>query len=138
MNSSDDLQIDGNHVEENPSSSVVIIGHETMDFATGNDQADPDQDRYADRVYVFDNVFINNGIKPQGMLALTKISPLEDVVWDGSSNPDKERGAELCLTESPPSFRNLHRFLNLAEADADTTDSADHRCDLEELAPLEF
>ena len=66
------------------------------------------------------------------------VEGIEDVVWDGSSNPDKERGAELCLTESPPSFRNLHRFLNLAEADADTTDSADHRCDLEELAPLEF
>ena len=135
---SDDIQIDGNTFRDNQSVSILLIGQETMDLATGNNNPDLENDPFPERVYVFGNAFENNGTAPKGVLALGNISPLEDFVWDGVLNTKLESGPEICLSGNPPSFRALNGFLNLGDPDKHSTDVEPYKCDLPVLDKLSW
>ena len=72
---SDNIQVDNNVFRNNQSTSILLIGQETMDLATDNNNPDPEDDRYPEEVYVFDNEFENNGHTPKSLLFLAGISP---------------------------------------------------------------
>jgi len=133
---SDNLQIDNNVFRNNQSTSILVIGHDTMDLATGGNNPDPENDRYPEQIFVFDNTYENNGHTPKSLLALGKIKPLEDFLWDGVVNPDRAEGPEICLGDDPPSFRSLNGFLNLADPDKHSTDVEPYKCTLPLLDKL--
>ena len=79
------------------------------EFLTGDEpQPDPGTDPYLSGVYIHDNELVDNGLDPRG-LVLAIPPQVEDVLWDGIVEPDVE--ASLCLSESPPPFRNFNLSL---------------------------
>jgi parallel beta-helix repeat protein len=133
---SDNLQIDNNTFTNNQSTAILVIGHDTMDAATGGNNPDPENDRFPEKVYVFENTFDNNGHTPRSVLALGGVAPLEDFLWDGVVNPDLPDGPEICLSDDPPSFRALNGFGNLADASKHSLDVEPYKCDLPLLDKL--
>lgn len=147
-----DVEIANNTITGNEGTGVAVISWGTVQALTGDtDTPDPSYDPWAERIYVHDNTFENNGSMPGGdgsntedPLFLVKAllagqgvdvdtNGVETILWDGVY--DEAGGATpsdvLCLQgNGGASFRNLDA-VRLATGDpgVDTnTDATPHDC----------
>jgi parallel beta-helix repeat protein len=126
----ENFEFRNNLIDGNISTGVLIASHvvlcqlneERLDCESGwPDGFDP----YPTKMFLNDNVFINNGQDPQGFLGqlaeeALMVDTLEDVVWDGYIAPDVT-DPEICLGLTDlPSYRDMsdNKCGNLMSANA--------------------
>jgi len=132
----DTTEIHDNTFTNNGSTSMLLISYATIAAATGDEpQPDPGTDPYLSGVYIHDNELVDNGLDPRG-LVLAIPPQVEDVLWDGIVEPDVE--ASLCLSESPPPFRNFNTLANLTSPEEQFTDTAPYECEGATVAAQDF
>lgn len=130
----DETQIHDNQIHDNKTGSIVIVSYATLGLLIGPTEPDPDTDPDPETTYIYENTFTNNGTDPSSPLSSIPVVPIEDVLWDGV---EKEAGSgELCLSMTPPTFRNIHGVANISNEAEQTTDTTDHECDQEPLPPI--
>lgn len=134
----DDTRVFDNTITGNNGTGVGVVSQAIMDFAAGEESNDPESDPYPERTYIYGNTFADNGKMPTGILIALGTGTLEDVIWDGVTNPDGN-GGEFCLgTGEHPSFRNFGGVDGVGQVEAHSTDSSPHDCTLPPLEPVEW
>lgn len=128
-----DIEVRNNEVTGNKSGGVLIVSYRTLELLTSTTLNDPGMDPYVRRVYVHGNTFSENGKDPQGGIKVLGQATLENVLWDGILK-DGETTAEICLGDTPPTFRN---FKTADAFSGQTTDTTGHTCTLPEMAKME-
>jgi parallel beta-helix repeat protein len=128
-----DIEVRNNEVTGNKSGGVLIVSYRTLELLTSTTLNDPGMDPYVRRVYVHGNTFSENGKDPQGGIKVLGQATLENVLWDGILK-DGETTAEICLGDTPPTFRN---FKTADAFSGQTTDTMGHTCTLPEMAKME-
>lgn len=132
----DETQIHSNTFTDNESTSILIVSYSTLQVLIGDDPDDPQWDPDPENTFISGNTFTNNGTDPREPVNVAALRPVEDVLWDGV---EKEEGSgDLCLSMTPPSFRNLHSPAGLGNDDAQTTATTDHECEKDLLDPIEL
>lgn len=146
-----DVEVTNNTITGNEGTGAAIISWPTVQaLGGGSDSEDPGYDPWAERIYIHDNTFENNGTMPGGdgsndqdplwqvraLLAGAGVDVsggLESVLWDGVF--DEAGGAVesdvLCLQNNgDATFRDLDAVrLATGDAAADTnTDATPHDC----------
>lgn len=131
----DESQFHANDIHDNVTGGIVIVSHATLSLLTqlGND---PDTDGYPETTYIYENTFANNGTAPSEPLDVLPVIPVENVLWDGIEKT--VGGGAICLSDTPPTFRNIHGVANLMNEAEQTTDTTDHECEQEPLPPIEL
>lgn len=98
----DQVEMFQNKVTDNQTVGIGVVSY----FITQKPLQDKGYDPYPEGIFLHDNVFANNGTKPQGLLGgLLKSwigTPLPDILYDGVQNPAKQKNGQL-----PPPLR-LH------------------------------
>ncbi len=136
----DDTEIHDNDIHDNKSVGVVALSYRTLcDFTGGGDtckNADPATDSYPEGLYVYGNTFTDNGLDPEAPFNILGMTPVESVVWDGD---EKTAGAgAVCLSTTPPTFRNFNGFANLTVPANHVTDTTAYECDGTKQAPIQL
>jgi parallel beta-helix repeat protein len=133
--SADEIQVKNNQIHDNASTGVAVASYDSLPFMT----MDASYDHFPETIYIHDNVFMHNGYDPMNILTLPGVSPLEDIVWDGRTDPNKDNTdghLNLCIQNNgAATFRNIddaHMWMN------QSTDLTPHDCSFPELAPLTF
>lgn len=134
----DSTEIHDNKIHDNVSTGILLADLNSLCLlapkacGTPDPMTDPDPEG----TYVYNNTFTNNGTAPTTPLKLIPKTPLEDLLWDGV---EKSMGsAKLCLSMTPPSFRNINGISNIGTLAAQSTDPTPYECDLPKQAPLNF
>jgi parallel beta-helix repeat protein len=134
---SDDQEIHDNQITDHNSAALLLVGHDTLGILIDGFTADPETDGYPTGTYFHDNELSGNGVSPKGALGLLGVSPVEDVVWDGSE-ATVGSGA-LCLgTNNTASFRNFGGVDGIGDPSFHTTDVTPHECDGQTQDPISF
>lgn len=131
---SDETHIHDNEISDNQSVGVITLSFSTLGLLLPDVDPDPLTDPDPEGTYIYANMFSNNGTMPGSPLDLIPAMPLEDVVWDGVEKT--EGSGELCLSATPPAFRNFHGVANISEEVNQTTDTTPHECERTPLAPI--
>lgn len=134
---SDDTEVHDNVIRDNDSAGIVVVSYQTFGVLLANGELDPTTDPYMQRVYIYANTFSGNGNAPTFPIDLIPQRPIEDVVWDGIVDA-QGAPADLCLSSTPPSFRNINGVANIDQAENHSTDTAPHECELPLQAPITF
>ena len=134
---SDDNEIHDNVIRDNASAGIVIVSFQTFGILLGQTELDPTTDPYTQRTYVYGNTFAGNGTAPSSPIDLIPQRPLEDVIWDGVIDAAGD-APELCLSSTPPSFRNINGVANIDQEANHSTDTSPHECELPLQAPISF
>jgi len=134
----DDTEIHDNDIHDNRSVSIVSVSYDTLcDLTAGGDackNADPATDKYPEGLYIYGNTFTANGLDPAAPFNVLGITPVEDFVWDGD---EKTAGdAKICLSTTPPSFRNFMGVANIGMPANQSTDSTPYLCDGTKQSPI--
>jgi parallel beta-helix repeat protein len=131
----DETHIHDNEIRDNKTGGIVIVGHETLNLLVQNFMFDPDTDPDPEITYIYGNTFDNVGYDPADPISAIN-DTIEQVLWDGI---EKTAGsAELCLSMSPPTFRNINGLANLAMPENHSTDTTPFECDIAPLPPIEL
>jgi parallel beta-helix repeat protein len=127
----DSTEIHDNSITNNDSTAVLIVSLATLAAINSSLSVDPATPGYVENVYIHGNTLSGNGTAPKGVAGFVGITPLEDVVWDGvQADPmAAANDANLCLTSSPPSFRNFAGVAGIADPTLQNTDPTPHLCD---------
>ena len=135
----DNSEFHDNTVTGNQTAGMFLLSYNTFQLLVGPGAADPEYDTYAETTHVHDNIFENNGADPQSPLEIAGVSPLEDIVWDGFVDEDKDNSdgsLSLCIRNNGgATFRNINVGGGFQEQ---TTDAAPHDCEHASLDPVEF
>jgi parallel beta-helix repeat protein len=134
---SDDNEIHDNVIRDNGSAGIVVVSYQTLGVLLGEVTPDPNTDPYTQRTYIYANTFTSNGTSPSFPLDLIPPRPLEDVIWDGVVDAQGD-AAELCLSSTPPSFRNINGVVNIDQEANHSVDTTPHECELPLQAPITF
>lgn len=134
---SDDTEIHDNVIRDNASVGVLVASYQTIGVLLGDVTLDPNTDPFTQRTYVYANTFTSNGTSPSFPLDLIPPRPLEDVIWDGVFDAEGAP-ADLCLSSTPPSFRNINGVANIDVEANQSTDTTPHECELPLQAPITF
>ncbi len=132
----DNTEIHGNTISGNKTGAIVTVSFDTLKLLIGATEPDPDTDPDPENTYVHDNTFDNNGTDPSSPLDMMGVVPIEDFLWDGVEKTDGS--GELCLSASPPTFRNINGFANLATPANHDTDPTPYECEGTPLEPIQF
>jgi parallel beta-helix repeat protein len=135
----DQTEVHDNQITGNESTGVMVVSYTTLEILLSPQPApDPQTNPYPHDIYIHDNTFSNNGTDPQSILALWKITPLEDVLWDGVVDPNKP--VDLCLgTGTLPSFRNINVSNGgLGDTTKQSTDATPYQCAGTSLPPVSW
>ncbi len=131
-----ETHIHGNDIRDNVTGGVVLVGHDTLRLIVSELEQDPATDPDPEITYIYENTFDNNGTAPEEPLDLIGVVPIEEVLWDGV---EKSAGsAQLCLSMSPPTFRNVNGLANLTNPAMHSTDTTPFECDHTPLLPVEL
>lgn len=134
---SDDTEVHDNLIRDHGSAGIVVVSYQTFGVLLGNSALDPTTDPYVQRTYIYANTFTNNGSSPSFPIDLIPQRPIEDVIWDGIVDA-QGAAADLCLSSTPPSFRNINGVANIDQAQNHSTDTTPHECELPLQAPISF
>lgn len=130
----DETHVHGNDIHDNVTGGVVMVSMATLALLVDPGEPDPETDPDPEITYIYGNTFTNNGTAPSSPLDAVPVVPIEDVLWDGVEKTDGS--AELCLSMSPPTFRNINGVANIGNAANQSTDTTPHECDHDPLAPI--
>jgi parallel beta-helix repeat protein len=138
----DYVEIRDNTIENNDTTSVMVVSYPIIPFLGGSPSDDPETDQYSTHICVHDNGFSGNGQSPNSDVA-TAIGPmLEDVLWDGQVDPAAMTPPDdvLCLGTDPPlpSFRNFMAPMGLGNPMLHSTDTTPHECTCDPLDSQSF
>lgn len=128
-----DIEIRDNTIQDNGATGVLVVSYPIFEILSGTENTDEEMDEYVHRVYVHDNTYDGNGTNPQGALLAIGQNPLENVLWDGIVDAEGEP-ADLCLGDSPASFRNFNGGMAFQNQSTDTTP---HECTHDALPEME-
>jgi parallel beta-helix repeat protein len=135
----DDVEIHANDFKGNVTAAIAVASVETfcvLDPGSCGANPDPATDPDPEGLYVYANTFSDNGAMPNAPLDLLPTRPIEDVLWDGV---EKTAGSiDLCLSMSPPSFRNFKGIPNIGTEANQTTDTTPYLCEGIPQSPLEW
>jgi parallel beta-helix repeat protein len=123
---SDDVDLHDNTISGNDGVGIIVVSWPTFSAVGGFTTDDAEYEQYAERVYIHNNTYTDNGNNPQGVYELLANGLGFDVVWDGvlDSTGAADGGASdplLCVQEAASTT-----FLNLGAppgTDAGTTSS---------------
>jgi parallel beta-helix repeat protein len=130
----DETHVHDNTITDNVTGGVVMVSMATLSLLVAPGEPDPDTDPDPETTYIYANTFSGNGTDPSSPLDLVDVVPMEDVLWDGVEKTDGS--GDLCLSMTPPTFRNIHGVSNIANQANHTTDTTPHECDHTPLAPI--
>ncbi len=129
-----ETHLHANDIHDNQTGGIVIVGHDTLGLLVDGFEQDPETSPNSEGTYIYGNSFEHVGYDPSTPLDI--IPMIEEVLWDGVET--SEGSANLCLSMSPPTFRNVNGIANLATPANQSTDTTPFECDLEPLAPIEL
>lgn len=132
----DETEIHGNTFTNNKSMAIIVTSYATIAAITGEPSTDPMTDQFAEKAYIYGNTYTNNGTDPTPPLIALPSRPVEDVVWDGVER--MAGSSDLCLSMTPPSFRNFNGVSNVGNAAMQSTDVTPFLCDHPKQAPVTF
>ncbi|MDW8363370.1 MAG: parallel beta-helix domain-containing protein [Myxococcales bacterium] len=128
----DRVEVRDNTIEGNESTGLLSISYKIVEAVGAGGSVPRDYDPYGETVHVHDNVFRNNGTMPRDLLVGAGPTPLEDIVWDGVTDPmktDPEGRLRLCIRNNGSArFRNLQLDPSSFRFGEGSTDLAPHDC----------
>lgn len=130
----DNTQIHDNDIHDNNSLGLIVVSHKLMKFLDPGFKEDPMTDGYPDTTYVYGNTFTGNSTMQDPVLDVLQVAMLEDVVWDGVESTAGM--GDVCLSMTPPTFRNLNGIANLANPAMHITDTTAYECDHTKLPAI--
>jgi parallel beta-helix repeat protein len=130
----DETEIHDNDLHDNNSTAITVVGFETLSLLNPEFMPnDPMTDGFAERTYIYDNTYTNNGTDIAPILLGIGLNPLPDIVFDGCEA--MAGSAELCLSMTPhTSFVNA--TCNVGNPPDYSTDTAPFVCDHPKQAPI--
>jgi len=128
-----DIEVRDNIIKDNDNTGVLVVSYRIFEILSGTTLDDPEMNPFVKRVYVHSNTFADNGRAPSGALDVLAQPALEDVLWDGILEA-VGADAEICLGDTPASFRNFNAPGGFQEQSTDTTP---HKCSLDPLPEME-
>jgi parallel beta-helix repeat protein len=135
----DNTELHGNTITHNDSAGMLLISYNTFQMLIGEGANDDEYDTWLETTWVHDNTFSDNGAAPRSALELVEVVPLEDILWDGFMDPDKDNSdaaLSLCIRDNgDATFRNMDVVGGFLEQ---TTDSGPHDCAHDPLEPVEL
>jgi parallel beta-helix repeat protein len=94
------IELRDNIMDSNNSTGLLLVSNVILCQIAGSDcDAQEGYNRYPEQIYVHDNIYINNGTDPQGIvgeIALITGTPTPEIIWDGYINPDTS-DPQICL-----------------------------------------
>ncbi|MBA3546699.1 MAG: right-handed parallel beta-helix repeat-containing protein [Nannocystis sp.] len=130
----DEVELQGNLIENNDSTGVLVVSFTTLSLVSGMSYNDPNFDPDPETVEIDDNQLLANGDAPDDLfVSLFQQPMMPDITWDGAfdslkKDKDNADGAlSLCIRGNGDAD-----FLNLDAANFGankSTDLAPHDCD---------
>lgn len=126
----DHVEVDHNEITNNKSAGTAIVSFTTAEaLGAMVDMIEPTYDPYPETIFIHDNTYMSNGNSPDGGFKTLGFTKLEDIVWDGVTDPKKDNSTgamNLCIKgNGSATFRDIDVPGQLANQ---KTDLALHDC----------
>ena len=148
INANDKVEIFDNDIADNDTANIIISSYYSTGYK-GTREVLEHYDPYPETIFVYDNRFAGGGTAPDGLeLKALKFAmfgldgSLPDVLWDGFVNEEKidangHLKPEFAICVDNGDAQVLNADMGNGSQDV-TTDSTQHRCRHEKLAPIEL
>jgi pectate lyase len=128
----DNVEVRNNTITGNDSTGIVTVSYGILMKAFN----DPDYDPWTETIWIHDNTFSGNGANPAGFFLIAGQPTLEDVLWDGLVDPDKDN-TDGSLSYCVSALGGTFRMINAAGGfENQVTDPTDYTCEHDPLPPV--